>query len=259
MKGLWSQSEEYKATIMNNAPPELARFLNEGEITDGRISQALTIWQSYCEQARGGNVRAADYALLLTGAIQNYLGILGDQDRMRALFETTMDALPSPAHKQVIRCRLARAALKAGEVDAARAWLATCDPEPTDLEADSDYRFTSAFFATVDADYGKVLAALGPTSSSVPMSVAMSLIADVYRANAVEKGGDIAAATSLLVESIRARPDETAAVLGQIAEANAQFDLCPQSIPLATDALGAPREAAAPASEQRHGLFRHRG
>ena len=171
VKALWEQTERHESTILKNLPIELATVLKAGQMTEGRVSEARKLWQSYCEQAKSGDMKAAEYAIVLTGLLQGYFAVSGDMERVRALLESTLEDMPAPARKQVIRCRLARTALMEGEVDAAKAWLADCEPAPLDLEADTDYRLTTAFLSTFDQDFARVLSLLGPTNHSIPTAV----------------------------------------------------------------------------------------
>jgi len=162
-----------------------------------------------------------------------------------------------------MRCRLSRAALKAGEVDAARAWLASCDPAPLDVGADSEYRVSAAYVATFDHDFGRVLTLLGRTHGSIPVAVSSRLLVVMLRANALEKSGSLGEAVATLL-------DFAGHSEGHLAEqayaaamtANSWLDLCSQSVPGALAQLRASQGVAAAAapSEKTHrqGLFGRR-
>jgi hypothetical protein len=140
MQGLWAQLQHYQNVVMQNAPAELVQILSGGVMSQDRIAQARNLWQSYLAKAKAGDEMSAEYALMLTGSMTTYFTLQDDPERCRATYETALEALPSPAHKEIMRCRLARAARKAGDITAAYAWFDGCDPKPSDLEADSDYR-----------------------------------------------------------------------------------------------------------------------
>jgi hypothetical protein len=261
IKELFGQMADYKDESKNWTAQfaEVAR----GGVTDGNASQTLTMWQTYCQQAKSGDPEAGEYAVLLTAPLSNYYALRGEEERRRALFESTLEAVPSPAHQEIMRCRLARAALKAGEVDAARAWMASCDAAPLDLAADSDYRVSAAYVATFDHDFGRVLSLLGRTHGSIPTSVSSRLLVAVVRANALEKSGDVDEAVATLLD-FAAHSEGTLAEQGMAAavKANSWLDLCPQSVPRAIAELQAGRSVAAPAApgqeSKRHGLFGRR-
>jgi hypothetical protein len=243
-----------------NWPPDFAEVARVGA-TDENLAQVLAMWQSYCERAKAGDPTAGEFAVQLTAPLSNYFGLRGQDERRRALFESTLEALPSPAHQEVMRCRLSRAALKAGEVDAARAWLASCDPAPLDLDADSDYRVSAAFMATFDHDFGRVLTLLGHTHGSIPVSVSSRTLVVMLRANAFEKSGSLDEAVATLLDFARHSEGHLAErSYAVVMKANSWLDLCPQSVPRAIAQLQAGQAVAASAAPSedthRHGLFR---
>jgi hypothetical protein len=246
-----------------NWPPDFAEVARVGA-TDQNLGQVLAMWQSYCERAKAGDPAAGELAVLLTAPLSNYFGQHGQEERKRALFESTLEALPSPAHQEIMRCRLSRAALKAGEVDAARAWLASCDPAPLDVTADSDYRVSAAYVATFDHDFGRVLALLGRTHGSIPVAVSSRLLVAMLRANALEKSGSLDEAVATLLDFARHSEGHLAEQSYAAAlKANAWLDLCSQSVPRAIAQLQGGQTVAAPAAPSqgthRHGLFgRHK-
>jgi hypothetical protein len=243
---------------VQNWPPDFAVIARVGA-TDENLSQVLAMWQSYCERAKAGDRSAGDFAVKLTAPLSNYFGLHGQDERRRALFESTLEAVTSPAHQEVMRCRLSRAALKAGEVDAARAWFASCDPAPLDLEADSDYRVTAAYLRTFDRDFDRVLALLGYTHGSIPVSAPSRTLVVMLRANALEKIGRLDDAVATLLD-MASHSD------GQLAErsyaaamkANSWLDLCPQSVPQAIALLQAGQTGVPPAASAAPGDESHR-
>jgi len=243
-------------------PPDFAAVARAGA-TDENLAHVLAMWQSYCDRARTGDPAAGKFAVMLTAPLSNYFSLHGQDERRRALFESTLEALPSPAHQEVMRCRLSGAALKAGDVDAARAWLATCDPAPLDLDADSGYRTSAAFLATYDRDYGQVLALLGRTHGSIPVATSQRLMVVMLRANALEKSGSLNEAIATLIDFAGHSDGHLAEKSYAVAmKVNAWIDLCPQSVPRAIAQLQsgqAVSASAAPGEEtHRHGLFGRR-
>jgi hypothetical protein len=243
-----------RAGDRQNWPPDFAEVARVGA-TDENVAHVLAMWQSYCDRAKAGDPTAGEYAVMLTAPLSNYFGLHGQDERRRALFESTLEALPSPAHQEVMRCRLSRAALKAGEVDAARAWLASCDPAPLDVDADSDYRVSAAVVATFDHDFDRVLTLLGPSHGSIPVSVSSRTLVAMLRANAFEKSGRLDEAVATLLDFARQSEGNVAErSLAVVMEANSWLDLCSQSVPRAIAQLQADQAVAAPAapSQERH-------
>lgn len=247
------------ADASQNWPPDFAEVARVGA-TDQNLAHVLAMWQSYCDRAKAGDPAAGEFAVMLTAPLSNYFGLHAQDERRRALFESTLEALPSPAHQEVMRCRLSRAALKAGEVDAARAWLASCDPAPLDLDADSEYRVSAAFVATFDHDFDRVLTLVGHAHGSIPVSVSSRALVVMLRANAFEKSGRLDEAVAALLDLARHSEGNLAErSYAAIMTANSWLDLCSQSVPRAIAQLQAGTAPAAPGQQPpRHGRFGRR-
>lgn len=229
-QGLWTQAAHFGAKQL---PIEMAQILHGGALTVDRVGPALALWRTYCQRASAGDITAGENAVLLTGSLSSYfVAVAKDPQRQRAVFETVLDALREPSQKQVIRCNLARAAAKAGDMQSAQTWFAACDPNPSDLQADTAYRVTFAYLATSYGHLQNVMAALGPSPQSVPVATPSRLQIDVLRANAIEKLGDVNTAVAQLVASARGFDGGRAAIPGIVA-VNSQLQLCPQSLPRA--------------------------
>jgi hypothetical protein len=227
-QGLWAQAQSFRQQPL---PPEMSELLRAGPLTPERIPAALALWRSYCQRGSAGDAASAQYAVLLTGAVAGYFFKTQDRVRQRALLESTLDALPNPSHKQVLRCQLAGAAANAGDLPAAQTWFGACDPHSADLLADTAYRCCYANLATWRGDSPAVLAALGPAPGSVPIATTYSVLSDVLRANAIERLGDVNTAVGQLIASARANAGGAQAMQG-IAAGRSQ-PICPQSMPLA--------------------------
>jgi DNA-directed RNA polymerase subunit RPC12/RpoP len=228
-QGLWTQSANFGSKQL---PTEMMQVLRGGALTPDRIGPALALWRVYCQRASAGDIVAGENAVLLTGSISGYFAVQRDDQRQRAVVETVLDALREPSQKQVIRCQLARSALKAGDMQSAQTWFAACDPSPADLLADSAYRVTFAAIHTAYGNFPNVLAALGPAPGSVPMALTYQLQAEVLRANAIERSGDMNTAVAQLVAVARAM-DGGRQAIPQIVAVNQHLQLCPQSLPWA--------------------------
>ncbi len=228
MQSLWAQAQAYANARL---PPEMGQLLVNGPLTPATFPQGLALWQLYIQRAAAGDFQASEYATLMTGALSSFCVMHNDEVRQRALFETALDLLPNPNHKQVMRCNLARAAIKAGDLAAAQVWMASCNPTPVDLEADSAYRATYAAMATARNEFQNVLAALGPTNNAVPLVAPIQILCDVYRANAIEKMGNVAVAAQQLMQTATTHQGGANAVQGIIKAS--PLHLCPQSLPAA--------------------------
>jgi hypothetical protein len=233
-QGLWTQAANFGNKQL---PAEMHQVLRGGPLTPDRVGPALALWRVYCQRASAGDIVAGENAVLLTGSLSGYFAGQGDAVRQRAVFETVLDAVREPAQKQVIRCQLARAAVKAGDLQSAQTWFGACDPSPADLQADTAYRVTFATLATARGDFRNVHAALGPSPGSVPLALNYQLQVDVRRANAIENPGDHPPAVMHL--GAPARPlDGARQSIPEIVRVNAHLQLCPRSVPLAMQRWG---------------------
>jgi hypothetical protein len=228
MQSLWAQLQAYANKPL---PPEMAQLLRHGPLTPATFPQGLALWQLYVQRAAAGDFQASEFATLMTGALSSFCVMHNDELRQRAVFETALEVLPNPNHKQVMRCNLARAAIKAGDLAAGQVWMASCNATPVDLEADSAYRVTYAAMATARNDFPNVVAALGPSVNAVPLVPPIQILCNVYRANALEKMGNVQAAVQQLVQTAKTMDGGPNAVQG-IVKAS-PFHLCPQSLPAA--------------------------
>lgn len=230
---LWAQVKGYRSSVMQSAPLQLAMLVGAGTLSADCVPDALNLWRTYSEQARFGDRPAADYSMILIRRIGDYLAERGQHERHRALLQSTLEAVPSASHKEIVLCRIAHAALREGDPDEALAWLARCDPAPTDLEADSEYRLAVAFVATSVGDFERVLTTVGRGIHTVPLSVAARLMAALLRANALERTDGLLAASGALVEFIQCEVGTPPEQLGLAASEHSYLVLCPQSLPLA--------------------------
>jgi hypothetical protein len=211
-------------------PSGLEAVLHGGEISRHRIDEALLVWQATRREIKiAGSPDAAERLLYLTLALQN--AVARDPDRQRALLESALDALTLPRHRQLVLAALSRLAVRAGDLRAAREWLAACDPRAEDLHADSAYRLAAAFHATARREHRQVLAVLGEAGTDVPFSMAMATLALLVRANAHERLGDVERATSQLGAALGDARVRHA--LSAIVEMNAELELCRASLPAA--------------------------
>ena len=225
MQALWGQAQVYGNTQL---PPEMVQLLAHGPLTPASFQQGLALWQLYIQRAAAGDFAASESATLMTGALSSFCVEHNDSVRQRAIFETSLELLPNPNHKQVMRCNLARAAIRAGDLASAQACIAACNPAPVDLEADTAYRVTYVALATSHNDFRNVLAALGPNVGAVPLALTVQVLCNVYRANAIEKLGNVALAAQQLMQTATTLAGGAAAVVG-IVHAS-PLNLCPQSL-----------------------------
>lgn len=93
----------------------------------------------------------------------------GDHPRARATLETALGLLSDGEHRDIVRCRLARAAVRAGDLDAAASWLEEVNPRPIKLEADHEVRLARATLQLAKGDHRGVLETLGRAPTEIPL------------------------------------------------------------------------------------------
>ena len=183
-----------KGPLVNWVTPDLQRWelmLVQPERRDAGIAELRREWTEALAQMQADPSAEAGTRLFRIG---NVLGRayaqIDEHARSRAVLEMTLDRLPRREQRDITRCRLARHALRAGDEEAHRAWLAECDPRPTALEADGELRSTRALAAYRHEDWRGVLEALGRSHRDVPLAFTIAPLGLVLRAHALAGLGE---------------------------------------------------------------------
>lgn len=226
--GLWRQLD-----VGFNIHPEVLALMEQSQLPERNFDAAMQRWEQ-TRQIASDPAQAAgigDDLLWLTTALVGYFAAKGDRVKMRALWESTLDASYGPRQRQFVRGSLCRLSVNEGDLAAAGRWLRPCDPQSNDLCSDSTYRLSYSCLATANGEFDNVIQALGPDPDAFPWFFTMRVISSIFRANATEKRGDLNGAVALLRTATATIPDAGVA-LRAIQQANARLDLCPQSIPM---------------------------
>lgn len=109
-----------------------------------------------------------------------------DPLRIRTLLETTIGWLDDEGYRHLVRCRLARAALEEGDLDAADGWIKECDLAPEVLELDSASRLIRAWLAHLRHRADNVLELLGDAGTLLPIATHQHDEAQRLRVDAFE-------------------------------------------------------------------------
>jgi hypothetical protein len=149
---------------------------------------------------------------------------------------------------------LACEAARVGDITGAEDWLAPCDSRSTDIHADSVYRYALAFVATRKRQPSKVLAVIGRNAGRIPMATSFDAVAAVYRADALERSGDLEAAVAELAGAMR-RAGSVAAIEG-VVRSSADVALCRRTLVRAKMAIDPPPSGSSAASLDRRGRAR---
>ncbi|MBN2194597.1 MAG: hypothetical protein JW751_17400 [Polyangiaceae bacterium] len=180
------------------APPGIAFLFEGGSIPAHRQHEALMAWQGARRRAANGDGSAGEEIVMLARELANAAEQGGDRLRARAVLESSLEVAPFPRHRATLLGALARGAVRAGDVDSAFRWWQHFDGGAPDLESDSEWRVSTAVVATARGDYMTALTALGANFEQYAIQDALDPQAVLFRANALEKTGQLAAAKAQL-------------------------------------------------------------
>lgn len=181
---LFEQLERFdpKGPLVPWLPPELQRFeimVSQPEQRGAGLAGLRAAWEEARARGDGG-------ALFRIGqGLGRVYAEVDEHHRARAVLERTLGLVAERAQRDILRCRLARHALRAGDEDAHDAWLAECDPLPTRLEVDGELRSTRALLAYKREDWRGVLEALGRSHREVPLAFPIAPLGLCLRAHAL--------------------------------------------------------------------------
>lgn len=214
-------------------PMSLMQLMQGADIPQWKMDEAMHVWNASRQEVRAtGNTDAAERVYFLSIVLAQKFAVAGDLERQRAILESASECLTLPRHKQVMWASLSRAAVRAGDAQAAHDWLAQCNPRSDDLEADSAYRMAAALLGTARRDFPSVLAAVGAGSQDVPIHDAMDDACAALRANAHERMGNLPAAITALNDRM-SHSAQARMALEKSIQAMSYLQLCPQSFPYA--------------------------
>ena len=235
-------------------PPNLAHVMGNGGLAEWKLDEAISIWNGARQELRTNpnDFDAAERLLFLSMVIAQHFKDKGDKLRQRSLLEGALDVVTLPRHRQILRGFLTRAAVIAGDLEAAEAWLKPCDAQSDDLSMDSEWRFSRAFIDTAKRNFENVLTVLGRGPNDVPIEEASADVCAVLRANAYERLGQFDHALTLLRERLAISGDSRATI-ERVIQSYPDWQLCAQTYPQAVAAFAAAAGADA-ASRSSGGL-----
>jgi hypothetical protein len=213
-------------------PPNIAFLWDSGpDLAPHREAEALLTWQGARRRAAAIDVGAGEEVCFLTRALAIKAEQRGDPACVRALIEAGLETVQLPRQRAVLLGMMARAAARAGDVEAAMAWLSCFEP-PQDLESDSEHRMTTAVVATARGDFPAVLAAVGPAFDHVAIEDSLDAQAAVFRINALERMGRLPEAQQQL-QALFAKGPGFRNGLERIQQLYRAIPLCQASMPAA--------------------------
>jgi len=216
-------------------PPSLKRFVRNGALAPEVEDEAVEAWKAACtEVAKGASFGASERLFFLTLLLYGLWSTKGDDLGVRALIETSLQHLKDPSFRSQLHGMLSRNAARLDDLDAAAYWLSLCDANSPDIHVDTSYRFSAAYLATAQRDFDRVIFLLGSQIDDVPLADSNDFVCGVLRANALENTGRSDEAVTQLTRWLTASKPAVQAII----EANAGLDLCPKSMPAASQFTG---------------------
>lgn len=121
-------------------------------------------------------------------------GMHGEHRSRRGVLERAIEEVSDPGFRHLLFVNLAGAAARFGELDAAREWIAKCDPSAEDIVLDSGYRIGLAGVLACSGEHAAALDVVGARSGEVPEAHQYRMMFAVYRIHALEALGRLAEA-----------------------------------------------------------------
>jgi predicted nucleic acid-binding protein len=119
--------------------------------------------------ASGGSADGETHLLRVAIIVALTFREAGDHTRARAILETALELLSDGEHRDIVRCRLVQAAVRAGDLEAAASWLEEVNPRPIKLEADHEVRVARATLQLACGEHRQLLETLGRKPGDVPL------------------------------------------------------------------------------------------
>jgi hypothetical protein len=211
-------------------PPNIAFLWENGqELAAHREPEALMAWQGARQRAAAMDIGAGEEICFITRALVVRAEAQGDLQRVRGLIEAGLECVQLPRQRAILLGMIARAAVRAGDVEAATAWWSCFEP-PQELESDSEHRMTTAVVATARGDFHAVLSAVGSAFDQIAIQDALDPQAAVFRINALERAGRVDEARQQL-QALFAKGPAMRNVLERIQQQYRAIPLCQGSMP----------------------------
>lgn len=228
-------------------PPSLLHLMPGGQLPEWKVEEAVAVWNATRQELRAqpGSYEAAERLVFLSMVLAQHFQLKGDRLRQRSLLEGALDVVQLPRHRQILRGFLCRAAVRAGDLEAAEAWLRPCDPQSDDLQMDSAWRFSRAFIDTVTGNYARVVEVLGQGPHDVPIEDASDDVCAVFRANAWERMGRVDVAVNLLRDRLGVAGGSGRQTVERVIRVYADWQLCAMSWPQASSSYAEKASAIA--------------
>lgn len=171
--------------------PELDRW-SRG-IPPAEIAQARARWESLCAEVKAG-ADASRVRALVRLSIQ--LGGELELPARRDLFARAAEQTTDPNARTTLAASAANAAVRLGNLDAARLHLQSCVPA-TELVADSAHRIALALLALSEGRPAEAIALLGRAEGDLPILISYGRVAAELRDRALVATGEASASATV--------------------------------------------------------------
>lgn len=211
MAGLWAQmlKPDPESPLLYRVPSGLESFaamIDESQARKAGLSAVREAWEHTRARMlvdstpdREDTIRLFRLAILLS----HFYQAEDDHEHARAVLESALELCSEPGQRNILRCRLARAALDTGDEEAFHAWIADCNPRPIYIEADTEIRIAQALRHLRAGAHYQILDVLGRRAEDVPIALADVTLARLLRAHAYAGLGDAREAKTALREIMR--------------------------------------------------------
>ncbi len=139
--------------LRNPAPVDPLHTRNKAELQ-------LAEWKKHYANLQTSHTPKSESWLVTHASDLTEYYVHSDLRKTRALVETTLEQCRARHNIQLLRCSLARLAVRAGDPDSAKQWLRHCDPRSEALYMDLTYRVSLAAISIYLGDFSGVLVQL---------------------------------------------------------------------------------------------------
>lgn len=165
------------------------------------LARLLVAYREAYERCASRPTAQLEHAIYwITWRMDNVFVHLGRSVHGYGIIQTSLDLLTNRRYQHLLRSMAGNKARKAGEYASAEAWLALCDPAPTILDLDTEYRTTLAILHLARGQSERALALVGTQSTDIPFEPASFVVMGAIRVAALEMLGRTAEAESAMRE-----------------------------------------------------------
>lgn len=175
-----------------NHVPDGLEYLHEMSSDDEAfLPAALSAFRMAVDRCEASNCAFDDQQRVfwLASQMRSAWILQGKPERSRAALATTYDLLDEPGFLQMTSCMLAMTALRAGDLAEAEERLGACEPRPSLLELDTEYRWSRGTLFLAQERWQEALDTVGERYGQIPYEGSSVFTFNSVRVAALEKLG----------------------------------------------------------------------